>query len=389
MPLIVNGEVITVRPGAEKAGLKVKDKLVAVNGRNIKTNDEYFEEIAKADPNANMILTVARTDADGQTENLEISFKPAKIERDVSFYSRLVAAFLFAYGMPTFCILLGFYVVLVRPKVFLAWLLLFVLLGFSAVGLKGYARNTLVEFYNSIFFSGWALSIFLFALYFLERWSVDKKIPWAKWLLIAPLGFQIFLVLLGNLKTFLGANVVDALDFIIKPYNGISTFINMSAIGMFFFILGVKSGTLKTPDARRRMRLMLFGTLATMLLTFIIILYGLFSGKSGSFFDRMPFWFAIASLLLMLLFPMTMAYVIVVQRAMDVSVVVRQGLQYALAKNGVLVLQILLSIAVIFTAFSFVSNNETNRPQKLIFISLGVAGVFFDSPACRKNQGLD
>ncbi len=93
-------------------------------------------------------------------------------------------------------------------------------------------------------------------------------------------------------------------------------------------------------------------------------------------FKLAPAWLAIASSLLLLLFPLTMAYVIVVHRAMDVSVVLRQGLQYALAKNGVLALQILLSIAVIFTAFSFVSDNETNRPQKIIFISLGIAGVF-------------
>lgn len=376
MPLIVNGEVITVRPGAEKAGLKVKDKLIAINGRVVETMDVYFEEIAKANPDENMNLTVARTNANGQIENLEISFKPAKIEKDISFYSRLVAGFLFAYVLPTFCILLGFYVVLVRPKDFLAWFLLFVLLGFSAIGLEGYARNTLVGFYNSTFYSSWALSMFLFALYFPERWSVDKKIPWAKWILIVPLGFQVFSILLGNLKIFLGINIIDQLDFIYKSYNSITTFLNMFAIGMFFFILGVKSGTLKTPDARRRMRLMLYGTMAAMLPTFIVIVYGMFSGKTGSFFDRVPFWFAISALLLMLLFPLTMAYVIVVQRAMDVSVVVRQGLQYALAKNGVLALQILLSIAVVLTALSFASNNETNRPQKITFIALGVMFVF-------------
>ncbi|MDQ3710820.1 MAG: hypothetical protein M3388_01165 [Acidobacteriota bacterium] len=50
LPLIVNGEVIAVRPEAEKAGLKVKDKLVAVNGRVVETRDAYLEEIAKANP---------------------------------------------------------------------------------------------------------------------------------------------------------------------------------------------------------------------------------------------------------------------------------------------------------------------------------------------------
>ncbi len=71
-----------------------------------------------------------------------------------------------------------------------------------------------------------------------------------------------------------------------------------------------------------------------------------------------------------------MAYVIVVQRAMNVSVVVRQGLQYALAKNGVLIVQILLSVAVGLTAFSFASDTTANRPQKIIFIALGVMSVF-------------
>ena len=69
MPLIVNGKVLTVRPEAEQAGLKVDDKVVAVNGRNIENNDIYFEEIAKANAEENLNFTVARTNADGQTEN--------------------------------------------------------------------------------------------------------------------------------------------------------------------------------------------------------------------------------------------------------------------------------------------------------------------------------
>jgi DNA-binding beta-propeller fold protein YncE len=44
---------------------------------------------------------------------------------------------------------------------------------------------------------------------------------------------------------------------------------------------------------------------------------------------------------MLLLFPLTLAYVIVVQKAMDVRVVLRQGLQYALARNGVRTLQVL------------------------------------------------
>ncbi|MDQ3042294.1 MAG: SpoIIE family protein phosphatase, partial [Acidobacteriota bacterium] len=377
MPLIVKGEVINLRPEAEQAGLKVKDKVVAINGRNIENTDIYFEEVAKINPDEDLNLAVARTNSDGQTENLQISYKPAKLDKNLNYYSRLVAGFLYAYILPTLCILLGFYVAFVRPKDFLAWLLLFMLLGFSAIGLEGYARNSFVGVYNNTFYNTWALSMFLFALYFPERWNFDRRFPWAKWILIVPLGFQILTGLLNNLKIFFGINIIDWLRFVNKPYdNGIGMFVNITAIGMFFFILGLKSGTLKAPDARRRMQLMLYGTMAAMMPMFGIILYGIFTNTRGSFFDRVPFWFAITALLALLLFPLTMAYVIVVHRAMDVSVVVRQGLQYALAKNGVLALQIFLSIAVVLTALSFASDATTNRPQKIIFISVGVIGVF-------------
>jgi sigma-B regulation protein RsbU (phosphoserine phosphatase) len=216
----------------------------------------------------------------------------------------------------------------------------------------------------------------LFGIYFPERWSVDKKIPWAKWIFIVPLGFQTVLTLLSQLKTLTGINLIDRLDFVANPYENVAAIINMIAIGVFFAALGHKSGTLENPDARRRMRLTVYGTSAAMLPSFMVVLYSVFTGRTGSFFEIVPWWFALFALFMMLLFPLTLAYVIVVHRAMDVSVVVRQGLQYALAKNGVLALQILLSVAVIFTAFSFVSNNETNRPQKIIFISLGIIGVF-------------
>ena len=45
-----------------------------------------------------------------------------------------------------------------------------------------------------------------------------------------------------------------------------------------------------------------------------------------------------------------MAYVIVVHRAMDVRVAVRQGLQYLLATSGIRILQITISAGVIVLA---------------------------------------
>ena len=97
--------------------------------------------------------------------------------------------------------------------------------------------------------------------------------------------------------------------------------------------------------------LMVVGTTTAMTPSFLIILYGFFSGKTGSFYDRAPVVLALLALLAMLLFPLTMAYVIVVHRAMDVRVVVRQGLQYAFATGGVRVLQFLLVFGIGLACF--------------------------------------
>ena len=47
------------------------------------------------------------------------------------------------------------------------------------------------------------------------------------------------------------------------------------------------------------------------------------------------------------LFPVTLAYVTVVQRALDLRVLIRQSLQYALARRGVVVIQVLVSVCVV------------------------------------------
>ena len=122
--------------------------------------------MAKAKPEEILNLTIARTNSSGQTENLQISYKPPILEKNLAFYSRLVAGFLYAYILPTLCVLLGFYVAFVRPKDFLAWMLLFMLLGFSSIGWKP-ARDTLVGF-TTAFFSALGFVNVLFALYFPE-----------------------------------------------------------------------------------------------------------------------------------------------------------------------------------------------------------------------------
>ncbi|MEP6703956.1 MAG: GAF domain-containing SpoIIE family protein phosphatase, partial [Acidobacteriota bacterium] len=151
--------------------------------------------------------------------------------------------------------------------------------------------------------------------------------------------------------------------------------VNMIAIGIFFAALGHKVGTTTNPDARRRLSVLLYGTSLAITPSFLLVVYRIVSRKQGSFFEIVPFWIGLTSLLLVLLFPLTMAYVIVVYRAMDVSVVIRQGLQYALAKGGVRVIQMFLLFGIGMLVWWSINNYGASMATQIAFIAGGVALV--------------
>lgn len=368
-----NGKVFNVMPEAENSGIKPGDKITAINGRDFDSDNVWREELSNSEERGQIDLAFERKGENAPVEKFNVTVPLIKVEKNFSYYTNLVVGFIFTYFVPAFCVLVGFWVVFVRVHDPLAWLLLFIMLGFSCIGMEGYGSGNIIGAYTQTFFSTWALSMFLFALYFPERFSLDIRFPWAKWILIVPFGLQIVIVFFDLIKTFTGIGLLGFL----RPFEGIigtvAMPLNMLGIGLFFAILGWKSGTLKNPDARRRLKLMVYGTSVAMLPSFLIIIYGMVSGKQGSFYDRAPWWFAILALTLMLVFPLTLAYVIVVQRAMDVSVVIRQGLQYALAKGGVRVLQFFLLLGIgLGVRWSI---NNYGRNSLLIQIAIILAGV--------------
>ncbi len=374
LPFTVDGGVKTMEPEAEAAGMKLGDRILAVNGVEIDSNNTYFRELSKLKSGDTFKLKISRKTEGDQNEVKELELPVKEVPQDINYSSKLIVVGIYAYLLPTVCALLGFWVVFMRPRDFLAWLLLFLLLGMSSLSFEGNRPGTLLGVYFNIFFSCWALAMLLFGIYFPERWTVDKKFPWAKWILVAPLCLQISFMLFGLLNTFTGINIFTYVGpFAVFFRERLAMPLNSIAIGIFFAALGWKSGTQENPDARRRLKLMVYGTAFGMLPAFSIVIYRVLSGRqSGSFFDLVPFWYALFALGAMLIFPLTMAYVIVVHRAMDVRMVVRQGLQYALAQRGVQVLQIFLLIGIILGTFWIIRNFGQDVSAQVGAVAIGV-----------------
>src|SRR5260370_1488633 len=158
----------------------------------------------------------------------------------------------------------------------------------------------------------------------------------------------------------------------------------MAAVSCFFMAIGTKMGTASSTDARRRLVLLMNGTSVALTPLFILVLHGIFSGHG---LDNIPSSALIPCILILAVFPITLAYVIVVQRALDVRVVVRQGLRYALAKRRVLVLQIIDVTVVAIATLTLATDPSRNRPRKIQAIGLGVLGIVFVRRGSEKLRG--
>jgi sigma-B regulation protein RsbU (phosphoserine phosphatase) len=371
------GAVAVMLPEAESAGMRTGDVIVAVDGVELRDGVNMTEQLNAHQPGDTVVYTVRR-EGDSGPAQIDIPVEGVKLTMTFkNVATNFATTVLFLLCLPALSFVLGFYVAFVRPRDPLAWVLLFLLIGIGSIAIEGRSEGTLIRTFQESAMNFLGLWMLLFGIYFPERLDFDRRHPWAKWMLIVPVGAFGVLTLVEQVGRLVNVPLIwQTVNDLTDPYDRVSTVLTMVSMGCFFAALAVKSATLENRDSRRRLRILYFGTSAALLPALFIIIYRLASGKEGGFFELVPTWLAILALVAMLLFPLTMAYVIVVQRAMDVSVVIRQGLQYAFAKNGVLVVQIVLSFLVILIAASFVSDNTTNRPQKITFIALGITFVF-------------
>jgi sigma-B regulation protein RsbU (phosphoserine phosphatase) len=389
-----NHRVDEPMPEAAEGGMKRGDGLVAINGRRIVDDASWQDALASAKVGEVSVFTVERAGENGavSTIDLQITGQPLRMSLGQTFRDGAITV-LFLLLLPALSFLLGFYVAFVRPRDPLAWVLLLLLLSVGSIAMEGGQTGTLIYFFQQTMINSWGIWMLLFGIYFPERWILDKKFPWAKWLLILPLSAGAILNLFEQLGRLFGwRSLWEPIDNFTEPYDTIFTILAMSATGLFFAILAYKSGTLENKDSRRRLRILYVGTSVAMLPSLGIVILRLVLRGSGqsSFFDLVPAWFAIFALSALLLFPLTMAYVIVVHRAMDVSVVVRQGLQYALAQRGVQILQVILLIAVIFGTFLIIRNFGQETAAQIGFVAAGVALIpLIDFAAKRLRVWID
>ncbi len=372
-PNYVNGRPHAqfVPADAQRAGVKENDILLAVNGRPFTGLAVLGEAVRNAKPGDTLTLDVV-TPGDSQPRTATLRL-PQVESPPISWSSASVLALKLV--MPTFCILLGIWVAAVRPRDPSAWLLCGIMLFFSVfygAWVEGWGPviRDVARTYQVAIGNAWPIFMLLFGLYFPEPFP-NKQPAWWEWskriVISALVAFCLLNVIvgLGELENFAPVTSLAALLSRLSKFQFILSF---AATAVFFISISVKMGQAVTPDAKRRLRLLYAGS--TISMTPACILFVTQGIKGGNLEQIFPEWFVLSALSLMLLFPVTLAYVIVVQRAMDVRVVIRQGLQYALARGGIRFLQILLTAVILFVGIYYTRASHLSLAREITAVAL-------------------
>ena len=369
-----------VAPEAEQSGIHKGDQLIGVDGRPYTGPGYIWDRVYDARPGDPITLTVRHQENESSPVEEVKQLALARGEPEPYDFWGLLYMLVQVMAVPVICILLGFGVTLLRPRDPLAWLLLGLMLSFAQIipgidytAWKGWARELMVG-YKSFFQSAWPVWMVLVGIYFSERWSVDRRWPWPKWLVIIP---TLFFAIKNTVLAVVSINnypAVAPLYQLLRPLEPVEIGFTMASVGIFFALLGYKSGTTTDPDARRRMRLLYMGTNISLAPSLVIFILSLVRGTTP---DRAaPPWVVIPALAMFLLFPLTFAYVIVVHRALDIRVVIRQGVRYAFARGGVQLLRLVLIGAIVFAMTRLIDRPNSFLGENLTFIILGVALIF-------------
>jgi sigma-B regulation protein RsbU (phosphoserine phosphatase) len=357
-----------IRPEARQAGARRGDTVLELDGAPFTGRSVMRDAVMSRKPGD--LLRVKIQHVDGRIVEITIILAPRTKPSLLHWATQFVVQLL----MPLFCVLLGFWVVLSRPKDTRAWLLLGMMLGFETLTPTGSWTGfwfTAAIAWKTLLFDSLPIWIMFFGLAFPKPSAFDEKLSWVKWVITILLsGFILEDVWFSVGKQVNFDSYVWFRDYISEAAL-IRTMLSVAAIGVFFGSLGWKSFMAEQADARRRLRILWWGSAVGLGPWFIVSMFSLATGTDWG--AGVPQWVITSGLLILTVFPLTLAHVIVVQREMEVRMVLRIGMKYALAQGG---LRFIRTAVGIFALIAFVDAfDDTPNETRLQHFAAAGAGA--------------
>jgi phosphoserine phosphatase RsbU/P len=343
-------EITDVKPEAARAGIVKGMSVESLNGAPYTGLAQWKEIVRPAAPGEALIVGFRRSNGSEGSATITLAAIEPPPGAPIGLGPTWRSFLLFGL-MPLLCMLIGYWVVFAKPDEPNAWLLL-VLLIYPGVVFAlgtGWATGGWLVFRGLYFetlqnFGYYALV--LFAVYFPERSRIDGKLPWLKWVILAPGLICGLLEMRQQVSQYYFGGDSPRLAKFMAQVDRVDNFLALACVIFYLVIMTDKLLSASTEDARRRLRILLAGTsigLGALILVFVVLPhFGYVPNAAGHI------WAAYTGGTIFLLAPLSLAYVVLVQRAMDVSILVRQGTKYALAKATLLVIQFALAAVVTY-----------------------------------------
>jgi phosphoserine phosphatase RsbU/P len=363
------------------AGIQPADNILAINGVPFTGMAGLIRQIHGA--HAGDLVTVVDRSPAGKLRTVRVRLEKWLLGSPTP--SRWLIAIVVHTLFPAFCLLLGYWVVFAKPRDRNAWFFLGIMNVVPvSFGTSGYFPGFLASFtilWQEIVINGMFICLILLGIYFPVRSRLDTRHPWIKWLLIVPL----FLLIVS--WVFLRYGMLYDVRFI-QPYLATlrplhiteNVFVVLSFVVFLASILR-KLFTVQDPDARRRLGVVAAGSILGLTPGLIIIIVSTLTGVPFS--EAAPPWAILVAVTLFSLFPLSLAYTVIVQRALDVRIFLRQGTRYAFARGTLWVLQAAFFSYLGYSLYHF-SRESHHRPGHLVFpIAIVLLLTFLRFPVMR------
>jgi phosphoserine phosphatase RsbU/P len=361
-------KITSVRPETQKSGVNQGDVLLSANGKAY-TGMANWLTLIRSDLHPGETLQVVVRKPNEATKQADIVLTGNS--RQAKF--REWGSFLFLFGIPPLiCLLVGYWVVAARPRDPFAWLILIILTlteTFFSIGSGWWAGawDFYLQAWMQVVQSLAPLALLFFGFYFPERWRLDRKLPWLKWSLLAPgvvcTGIQLWIIAAEEFNAAHNLRLRSLNHWTNLTVYGIDT----ACIFLYWIAIFDKSRSASTADARRRLRILGIGSVIGLGAVFVFAMAPVFH------IDNTQRWMGITVAILSLAFPFALAYVVVVQRAMDVRILLRMGTKYALARATLTAVRVSL-LATLIASLIVALRSPSFTPRSAVGIAV-LAGL--------------
>jgi phosphoserine phosphatase RsbU/P len=403
--------VARVTPGgaAQQAGLRAGDRVVALN--HLPVEPLSFDELMLSTKAGETVqLTVQRP---GRKEpfTLPLTLRlapPPQMFLNMGAGQHVVVMFLQAY--PILFLVVGLAVLFLRLDNPSAWLLALVFGGFLAggpifaeavAGLKpfegfihpAWLRGAFVSF-ETVMWPLWAALFYYFFATFPNRSPLERRLPWLKVaLLVLAASYAVWLeyysvkagfVSIVILMDWLGAEArLQALSVFEDGLLLLFPLVMLSSAALGLASLVWNSLRPASPEARRKTRVMVWGTVAGVF-PGLLINAPYIIGKSP---PKLPWWAFVLLGFLACLVPLSFAYAVVKHRVLEIPVLLKRSARYLLVKQGFVLFTMLATAAAFWLFYTVFTRFFRVHGEFALSVGLGV-GITLGAISTRANLYL-